>query len=94
MKQGVILINMARGEIVDTLALKAAIRAKGLRVGLDVFEGEPKASSDTFPDAELAQLAVCTPHIGASTDQASEAIADEPCASFNRLSKRVCRAMW
>ena len=77
MKQGAILINTARGEIVDTLALKAAIRAKGLRVGLDVFEGEPKASSDTFPDAELAQLAVCTPHIGASTDQASEAIADE-----------------
>ncbi len=77
MKKGAILINTARGEVVDTVALKAAIAEKGLRVGLDVFEDEPKGSTDVFPDTELAQLAICTPHIGASTDQASEAIADE-----------------
>ena len=77
MKKGAILVNTSRGEVVDTVALKAAIREKGLRVGLDVFEDEPKGSSDTFADSELAQLAICTPHIGASTDQASEAIADE-----------------
>ena len=77
MKKGTILINTSRGEVVDTVALKAAIREKGLRVGLDVFENEPKGSTDTFADSELAQLAICTPHIGASTDQASEAIADE-----------------
>lgn len=77
MKKGAILINTSRGEVVDTAALKAAIRDKGLRVGLDVFENEPKGGTDTFADTELAQLAICTPHIGASTDQASEAIADE-----------------
>ena len=77
MKKGTILINTSRGEVVDTEALKTAIREKGLRVGLDVFENEPKSSTDTFADSELAQLAICTPHIGASTDQASEAIADE-----------------
>ena len=77
MKKGAILINTSRGEVVDTAALKAAIREKGLRVGLDVFENEPKGGTDTFADSELAQLAICTPHIGASTDQASEAIADE-----------------
>lgn len=77
MKKGAILINTSRGEVLDTAALKAAIREKGLRVGLDVFENEPKGSTDTFADSELAQLAICTPHIGASTDQASEAIADE-----------------
>lgn len=77
MKKGAILINTARGEIIDTAALKAAITEKGLRVGLDVFEDEPKGSTDVFADPELAQLAICTPHIGASTDQASEAIADE-----------------
>jgi D-3-phosphoglycerate dehydrogenase len=77
MKPGAILVNTARGEVVDTVALKAAIKAKHLRVALDVFENEPKGNTDTFADAELAQLAICTPHIGASTDQASEAIADE-----------------
>lgn len=77
MKKGAILINTSRGEVVDTAALKAAIRDKGLRVGLDVFENEPKGGTDTFADTELAQLAICTPHIGASTDQASEAIAEE-----------------
>ncbi len=77
MKKGAILVNTSRGEVVDTAALKAAIREKSLRVGLDVFENEPKGSTDTFADSELAQLAICTPHIGASTDQASEAIADE-----------------
>jgi len=77
MKPGAILVNTSRGEVVEPAALKTAIREKGLRVGLDVFENEPKGNKDVFADVELAQLAVCTPHIGASTDQASEAIADE-----------------
>ena len=77
MKKGAILINTSRGEVVDTGALKAAIKDKGLRVGLDVFEDEPKGNTDVFADTELAKLAICTPHIGASTDQASEAIAEE-----------------
>src|SRR5690606_7322916 len=77
MPDGAILINTSRGDLVDTAALKQAIESKGLRVGLDVFEGEPKGGVDAFNDVELAKLATCTPHIGASTDQASEAIADE-----------------
>ncbi len=77
MKDGAILINTARGEVVDTAALKEAIRAKKLRVGLDVVENEPAGGEADFADTELAQLATCTPHIGASTDQSSEAIAEE-----------------
>lgn len=72
-----ILINTARGDVIDTAALKEAIAAKRLRVGLDVFEGEPKGGVEPFADVELARLATCTPHIGASTEQASEAIAEE-----------------
>jgi D-3-phosphoglycerate dehydrogenase len=75
MKDGAIFINTSRGEVVDTKALKAAILDKGLRVGLDVFENEPAATANEFNDKELAKLVACTPHIGASTDQASEAIA-------------------
>jgi D-3-phosphoglycerate dehydrogenase / 2-oxoglutarate reductase len=77
MKAGAILVNTSRGEVVDTAALKDAIRAKKLRVGLDVFEDEPAGGEAGFPDKELAELVTCTPHIGASTDQASEAIAAE-----------------
>jgi len=77
MKDGAILINCARGGVVDTAALKEAIRTKGLRVGLDVFENEPAGGIDDFDDTEIAEMANCTPHIGASTSQASEAVAAE-----------------
>ena len=77
MRDGAILVNCARGEVVDTAALKVAIADKHLRVGLDVYEEEPTGGEADFCDTELAELATCTPHVGASTDQAAEAIADE-----------------
>lgn len=77
MKNGAILVNTSRGEVVNTTALKEAIVKKKLRVGLDVYENEPPVGEAEFPDKELASLITATPHIGASTDQASEAIADE-----------------
>ncbi len=77
MKSGAIFINTSRGEIVDTAALKDAIKSKGLNVAVDVFEGEPAGGEADFADTELAQMITGTPHIGASTEQAAEAIADE-----------------
>ncbi len=77
MAPGAILVNTSRGPLVDTQALRAAIVEKGLRVGLDVFEGEPAGGEAPWTDRELAGLVTCTPHVGASTDQASEAIAAE-----------------
>ncbi|OHE82487.1 MAG: hypothetical protein A3G75_07160 [Verrucomicrobia bacterium RIFCSPLOWO2_12_FULL_64_8] len=77
MKPGAIFLNTARGEIVDTGALQAAIRDKKLRVGLDVFAGEPAGGEAEFADRELAAMVTGTPHIGASTEQAEEAIAEE-----------------
>lgn len=77
MKPGAILVNTSRGEVTDTPALVDAIKTKGLRVGLDVFENEPAGGEAKFQDKELASMITATPHIGASTDQASEAIADE-----------------
>jgi len=76
-KNGAIFINTSRGEIVDTEELKKAIKEKNLRVGIDVYENEPAAGDKTFADSELAELVNGTPHIGASTDQATEAVAEE-----------------
>lgn len=77
-KPGAILVNAARGEIFDWDALRAASAAKNLRVAADVWPAEPAGGEAPFADTGLAAaLVACTPHIGASTDQASEAIAEE-----------------
>ena len=78
LKPGAILVNTARGEVVDYQALAAAVRAKRLRVGLDVFANEPASAAGEFHDDLVALPGVYgTHHIGASTEQAQEAIAAE-----------------
>jgi D-3-phosphoglycerate dehydrogenase len=78
MKDGAYFINTARGEVVDQNALVAAMKSRGIRAGLDVFAGEPTSATADFTD-EIAQEPNLygTHHIGASTDQAQEAIAAE-----------------
>ncbi len=75
MKDGTSFVNTSRGEVVDSEALKKAIDEKGLKAGLDVYENEPGSGDDTFHDTDFAAKIMCTPHIGASTEQASNAIA-------------------
>jgi D-3-phosphoglycerate dehydrogenase / 2-oxoglutarate reductase len=77
MRPGAIFVNTSRGGLVDTAALRAAIASKCLRVGLDVFENEPAGGEAPWSDKELADVVTGTPHVGASTDQASEAVAAE-----------------
>src|SRR3954470_4737502 len=78
LKPGSIFINTARGEVVDYDALAAAVKERGLRVGLDVYANEPSSATAPFTDDLVALPGVYgTHHIGASTDQAQEAIAAE-----------------
>jgi len=78
MPDGGYFINTSRGDVVDQEALVAAIHAKGIRAGLDVFAAEPTSSVDEFNDPIANETGVYgTHHVGASTDQAQEAIAAE-----------------
>lgn len=78
MKPNAILINTARGEVVDQAALTEALQAKKIRAGLDVFDPEPADATAEFSDPILDAPNLCgTHHIGASTEQAQDAIAEE-----------------
>lgn len=78
LKPGAYVINTARAEVVDYAALERAVREKNVRVGLDVYPGEPAGGTGefSFPFASAPGV-YGTHHIGASTDQAQEAIAAE-----------------
>lgn len=78
LKPGASFINTARAEVVDQAALAAAVKERGIRAGLDVFAGEPAGAAGTFADDIVHLPGVYgTHHIGASTDQAQDAIAAE-----------------
>ncbi|AEA24059.1 MULTISPECIES: phosphoglycerate dehydrogenase [Pseudonocardia] len=68
-KKGVIIVNAARGGLVDEAALAEAVRSGHVGgAGIDVYVTEPTTSSPLF---ELENVVV-TPHLGASTDEAQD----------------------
>lgn len=77
MKDGAILLNTSRGDVVDEAALLSALDEGRVRAGLDVFDSEP-GSGQAGWDSPLAKhpAVVATHHIGASTAQAQRAIAE------------------
>ncbi len=72
MRDGVRIINCARGGLVDEAALRAALESgKVAGAGMDVFTVEPATENILFG----APNVVCTPHLGASTSEAQENVA-------------------
>ena len=78
LKRGAIVLNTSRGSVVDTTALAKSLEAGRIRLGIDVYENEPEGGKGRF-DNVLTSVPnwVGTHHIGASTDQAQRATADE-----------------
>lgn len=75
MKQGAVLLNTARGPVVDSAALAAALNAGKLAgAGIDVFEGEPPIAKD-HPLCS-AKNTVLTPHVAFASREALETRAD------------------
>jgi D-3-phosphoglycerate dehydrogenase / 2-oxoglutarate reductase len=78
LRPGSFFVNTARGEIVDYEALAKVVKERNIRVALDVYAAEPATPTASFTDPLVALPNVYgTHHIGASTDQAQEAIAEE-----------------
>jgi D-3-phosphoglycerate dehydrogenase len=78
MRPGAFFINTSRAEVVDQNALAAAVRDRKIRAGVDVYANEPAGGTGEFCDPIGKDPGVYgTHHIGASTDQAQEAIAAE-----------------
>ena len=81
MKPTATLVNIARGGIVDDVALIAALRESRIAsAGLDVYENEPAL----HPDFLTLSNVVLTPHIGSGSEKTRRAMAD--CASANLVA--------
>lgn len=78
LKPGSMLINTSRSEVVDQAALKKAVDEGRIVAGMDVFAEEPSFAEGEFTsELQGTKGVVITHHIGASTEQAQEAVAAE-----------------
>ncbi|MFN4313441.1 MAG: phosphoglycerate dehydrogenase [Chitinophagaceae bacterium] len=91
-KKGAIVINYARGEVVDLDALrKAIVDGQVAGAAIDVFPWEPEKNGDRFqtPLQDLPNV-ILTPHIGGSTEEAQQNIGEDVSAKlFNYLEKGI-----
>jgi D-3-phosphoglycerate dehydrogenase len=95
MRPRTIFLNTSRWEVVDEPALLEAAKSGTIRVGADVFSGEPEDKTSPFTNG-LASLpnVYGTHHIGASTEQAQNAIADETVAIIRQYKERGTVKNW
>ncbi|PBC33309.1 D-3-phosphoglycerate dehydrogenase [Apis cerana cerana] len=87
-KKGIRIINVARGGIVDEEALLNALKSGHCAgAALDVFTEEPPKNSVTLELIAHPKV-ICTPHLGASTEEAQQRVAEEIAQQFLVLAGR------
>lgn len=78
MKKGAMLINTSRADVIDEDALIKAVKEKGIIAAVDVFKGEPEGKDGAvISKLQNVDGIYVTHHIGASTEQAQDAVAEE-----------------
>lgn len=88
MRPGAVLINTARGGVVDEAAVIAALKAGRLSgAALDVFEAEPLDAAGGAPFADVPGL-VLTPHIAGLTEEANARVSAVTAANVRRVLER------
>jgi D-3-phosphoglycerate dehydrogenase len=77
MKEGAILVNLARGFVVDIPALVAALKSGKLAgAAVDVYPEEPRKNGEFHTELQGLDNVILTPHVGGSTEEAQRDIAD------------------
>ena len=77
MKEGAVLVNLARGFVVDIPALVAALKSKKLSgAAVDVYPSEPRKNGEFYTELQGLDNVILTPHVGGSTEEAQRDIAD------------------
>jgi len=77
MKDGAMLINLARGFVIDIAAMAAALRSGKLGgAAIDVYPEEPRKNGEFLTELQGLKNVILTPHIGGSTEEAQRNIAD------------------
>ncbi len=95
MKPNALLINTSRPDIIDEDAMLEAIKEKNIRVALDVFKGEPEAKTgEVSSKLQNNPNVYVTHHIGASTEQAQDAVAAETVRIIKDFIKSGYIAHW
>ncbi len=94
MRDGAVILNTSRGEVIDEAALLDALDNRGMKAGLDVYANEPSGGKGEF-DSVLAKhrSVVGTHHVGASTDQSQASVAQgtvEVISAYTKGEVRNC----
>ena len=77
MKEGAVLVNLARGFVVDIPALVSALKSKKLSgAAVDVYPEEPRKNGEFITELQGLDNVILTPHVGGSTEEAQRDIAD------------------
>jgi len=77
MKEGALLVNLARGFVVDIPALVAALKSGKLAgAAVDVYPEEPRKNGEFYTELQGLHNVILTPHVGGSTEEAQRDIAD------------------
>ena len=77
MKDGAVLVNLARGFVVDIPALVSALKSKKISgAAIDVYPEEPRKNGEFITELQGLDNVILTPHVGGSTEEAQRDIAD------------------